>query len=126
MPGDHKPAVLFLRLSPQLRQALRHAADQAGVSLNAYAVQVLATAAGDPAAFRAPSTSRPRGPSERVDLGFPTGSRDRAIHTAARNQFMIETETRLGASEMFRLAKQYDAEDPGFYVEWQRSRRAVS
>ncbi len=45
---------------------------------------------------------------------------------AARNQFMTETERKLGAAEMFRLAKQYDAEDPGYYVEWQRARKAVS
>jgi hypothetical protein len=34
-------------MTPQLRDGLRDAADQAGTSLNAFAVQVLAAAAGD-------------------------------------------------------------------------------
>ena len=52
---DSRPAVVFLRMSPQLREGLREAADRAGCSLNAFAVQILATAAGDPARFRARS-----------------------------------------------------------------------
>jgi hypothetical protein len=125
MPTDHKPAVLFLRMSPQLRQALRHAADRAGVSLNAYAVQVLAAAAGDPAGFRADvDEAVPPAELKRDHRGYPTSPRDRDIHMAARNHFMTETEKMLGAAEMFRLAKQLDAEDPGHYVEWERSRKA--
>jgi hypothetical protein len=96
--------------------------------VNAFAVQVLATAVGDPSRFRASVDAAADAPAEleRDHRGYPTGSRDRELHMAARNHFMTETERELGASEMFRLAKQHDAEDPGYYVEWQRSRKAVS
>jgi hypothetical protein len=115
-------------MSPQLRDGLHAAADAAGVSVNAFAVQVLATAVGDPARFRAAIDDAPKEPAElkRDHRGYPTRPRDRDIHMAARNHFMTETEKLLGAAEMFRLAKQYDAEDPGYYVEWERSRKAVS
>ncbi len=39
-------AVLYLRMAPALRDALRAHADASGVSLNAFAVQALAAAAG--------------------------------------------------------------------------------
>ncbi len=44
--GRTKPAVIYLRVAPQLREALRRAAETAGVSVNAYSVQVLAAALG--------------------------------------------------------------------------------
>jgi hypothetical protein len=88
---------------------------------------VLATAAGDPARFRSEvDTATEVVELKRDHRGFPTGSTDRAKHIAARNSFMLETERVLGAPEMFRLAKQYDAEDPGYYVEWERARKALS
>jgi hypothetical protein len=39
-------AVLYLRMSPALHDALKHHAEASGISLNAYAVQALAAAAG--------------------------------------------------------------------------------
>jgi hypothetical protein len=39
-------AVLYLRMAPALRDALRASASESGVSLNAFAVQALAAAAG--------------------------------------------------------------------------------
>jgi uncharacterized protein (DUF1778 family) len=39
-------AVVYLRMAPALRDALRAKADASGVSLNAFAVQALAAAAG--------------------------------------------------------------------------------
>jgi uncharacterized protein (DUF1778 family) len=39
-------AVLYLRMAPALRDALRASAAESGVSLNAFAVQALAAAAG--------------------------------------------------------------------------------
>jgi hypothetical protein len=39
-------AVVYLRMSPGLRDALKHHADSSGISLNAFAVQALAAAAG--------------------------------------------------------------------------------
>ena len=41
-----KPAVLYLRMAPQLRAALAERAAESGVSLNAWAVNALAAAAG--------------------------------------------------------------------------------
>jgi hypothetical protein len=39
-------AVVYLRMAPALRDALRNHAAESGVSLNAFAVQALAAAAG--------------------------------------------------------------------------------
>jgi hypothetical protein len=47
MTDEPRPASLHLRMAPHLREALRDAARAAGCSLNAFAVQVLAAAAGD-------------------------------------------------------------------------------
>jgi hypothetical protein len=41
-----EPAVLYLRVAPQLRRALRRVAAEAGVSMSAWAVHVLAAAVG--------------------------------------------------------------------------------
>jgi hypothetical protein len=54
MARTTSPAVLYLRISPALRDGLRAASDEAGLSLNAYATQVLAAAAGHKTAFRDP------------------------------------------------------------------------
>ncbi len=127
MQTNQKPAVLFLRMSPQLRQALRLAADHAGCSLNAFAVQVLATAAGDPAAFRA-SVDEVREPAphelERDALGYPVEWKARTEHIGARSNFIGSMEGEVGSAEMVRLVKHYDAENPSYFVEWQRQRRA--
>jgi hypothetical protein len=40
------PAVVYLRISPALREALQEHAAASGISLNAFAVQALAAAAG--------------------------------------------------------------------------------
>jgi len=50
--GKQEPARLNLRLSRQLRDALHASAAEAGCSLNAFAVQVLAASAGHRARFR--------------------------------------------------------------------------
>lgn len=44
--GPAMAAVVYLRMAPALRDALRAHADASGVSLNAFAVQALAAAAG--------------------------------------------------------------------------------
>ncbi len=115
-------------MSLQLQQSVRDAADASLCSVNAFVVEILASAVGDPARFRSfverHVDSQPP-ELERDDLGFPVSSRERAIHGSARNQFMVATEKELGATEMFRLSKHYDANDPGFYVEWQRARAAA-
>jgi hypothetical protein len=111
-------------MSPQLQESVRHAAEASLCSVNAFIVQILASAVGDPARFRA---SVERGVEsqppelERDHRGYPIRPRDRDIHIAARNRFMTATEKELGAAEMFRLAKHHDANNPGHYVEWQRA-----
>ncbi len=56
----NKPARLNLRMAPALKEGLQQAALAAGLSLNAYIVQVLAAAAGQRADFR---NLHSRGPS---------------------------------------------------------------
>jgi hypothetical protein len=113
MSRDQQPTRMQLRMSPQLRQALRVAADNAGCSLNAFAVQVLATAVGDPACFRAsidePEAARPKHQWQLRN---------------ARNEFIGEMGMEVGSLKMANLVEQYDAEDPGYYLEWQRQRDA--
>jgi hypothetical protein len=129
MARDPRPAVVFLRMSPQLREGLRNAADEAGCSLNAFAVQVLATAAGDPGRFRVSSShdeseTRDLKELERDALGYPLRWKERWAHSGARNEFIGTMGTELGTEEMVALVKRLDAEDPGYFVEWQRLRRA--
>jgi hypothetical protein len=124
MDREAKPAVVFVRMSPQLRDGLRVAADDAGCSLNAFVVQVLAAAAGDPSRFR---TSRTFDAGAETDIerdwrGFPLTGRARMLHISARCNFIDVTTSEVGFSEMVRLVRSYDAEDPGYFVEWQRLR----
>jgi hypothetical protein len=129
MARDPRPAVVFLRMSPQLRDGLRDAADDAGCSLNAFAVQVLAAAAGDPGRFRG-TGSREASESSDVDelerdaLGYPLRWKERWEHSGARNEFIGTMETELGVEEMVALVKKLDAENPGYFVEWYRLRKA--
>jgi hypothetical protein len=119
MTRERRPAAVLLRMSPQLREGLRAAAEAAGLSLNAFAVQVLAAAAGDPSRFREPAPEPPAlRELERDQLGYPVDRRQRQIHIGARTHFIGEMEYALGAEEMVRLVKKYDAEDPGYFVEW--------
>jgi hypothetical protein len=123
---DSRPAVVFLRMSPQLREGLREAADRAGCSLNAFAVQILATAAGDPARFRAQSSHQEEeiagSEVERDALGYPLEWKQRWRHSIARNEFIGTMGIELGSEEMVALVKRLDAEDPGYFVEWLRLR----
>ncbi|HEY5077827.1 MAG TPA: hypothetical protein VIJ48_10005 [Acidimicrobiia bacterium] len=117
---------MFLRMSPQLREGLREAADRAGCSLNAFAVQILATAAGDPARFRAQTSHEGSETAasdvERDALGYPLEWKQRWRHSIARNEFIGTMSAELGPEEMVALVKRHDAEDPGYFVEWLRLR----
>ena len=125
MTREQRPAVVLLRMSPQLREGLRAAANAAGCSVNAFAVQVLAAAAGDPARFRAPKVDEPDVRDlERDAFGFPLDWKENRRHSAARNEFIGTMESELSSSEMVALVKRYDADDPGYFVEWQRLRKA--
>lgn len=127
MTRDARPATIQLRMSPQLRDGLRAASAIAGCSMNAFAVQVLATAVGDPSRFRIENAAdgSPLPDIKRDALGFPLDGRERMIHLAARSEFIdaMESQSAMPRSEWHKLVKQHDAEDPAFYVEWQRKRQ---
>lgn len=120
MPRDIEPASVRLRMSRQLRDGIRAAADDAGCSLNAYAIQVLAAAAGDPGRFRASNrvAAEPQA-IERDALGYPLEWRARSEHVGARTDFM-GTMSLEEPDAWVDLVKKYDAEDPGYFVEWHR------
>jgi len=113
-------------MSPQLREGLRAASEIAGCSVNAFAVQVLATAVGDPSRFRTDTAAdgSPLPDIKRDALGFPLDGRERMLHLAARSGFIdaMESQSEMPRSEWHKLVKKHDAEDPAFYVEWQRAR----
>lgn len=123
-----------MRMAPQLREALRDAADNAGCSMNAFAVQVLAAAAGDPARFRVPKSAKEVAADdidalddlERDPLGYPLAWHERGEHMAARGEFVAVMDSELGTSEMVALVKHLDREDPAHFVRWMRIRRAES
>jgi hypothetical protein len=122
MAQDRRPAKLTLRMAPQLRDGLRAAAAEAGCSLNAFATQVLAAAAGDPARYRAAHTA-PAGDvlvrdEERDHRGFPLAGRARHLHIAARSAFADHLLRRMSHEEMRGVVTKYDAEDPAHFVEW--------
>jgi hypothetical protein len=112
-------------MSPQLREALRAAADAAGCSLNAFAIQILAAAAGDARGFRGHREREPEVQEiERDATGFPKHWRARAEHSGARTKFM-EAMERERPDEWVALVKKYDREDPGYFVAWRRRREAA-
>jgi hypothetical protein len=121
-----KPARLNLRLSPQLRDALRASAAEAGCSLNAFAVQVLAAAAGHRARFRGVTADDPTPEERGVDLreiardesGYPLGAGERWRHLTARNAFIQHMERDMDLVEVMMLVRELDATDPARFVEW--------
>jgi hypothetical protein len=109
-------------MSLQLREGLRGTANEAGLSLNAFAVQVLAAAAGDPARFRLPAPAPKVREFERDHTGFPLDWRARDEHRVARSKFIDVMQHAVGAAETGRLVRKYDVEDPAYFVEWQATR----
>jgi len=127
MRTEHQAAVVYLRMTPQLRDALRDAADHAGTSLNAYAVQVLAAAAGDATRFRQAidrSVAEREVEIKRDGRGFPLNEGDERRHRLARSRFMTTIGREQGSAAVFALVKRFDVEDPGFYVRWEREQNA--
>ena len=61
---------------------------------------------------------------ERDVLGYPLERIARAQHSGARNDFIGTMGAELGSEEMVALVKRFDAEEPGYFVEWQRIRTA--
>jgi hypothetical protein len=118
-----RPAVIYLRMSPQLREGLRQAASDAGCSLNAFAVNVLAAAAGDPARFRASASSGTGVKDlERDKRGYPLDWRARWEHQAARAEFLCVVERERTTGEAVALVERLDAENPWYFAEWRRLR----
>ena len=112
-------------MAPQVRESLRAAAHDAGCSLNAYAVQVLAAAAADPARFRATGTpASEQRDIERDKFGVPIDWKQRWAHSTARNEFIAVMDQQLPGAEVSALVKELDARNPGYFVEWRRLRRA--
>jgi hypothetical protein len=111
-----------------LRDALHAAADGEGCSLNAYALQILAAAAGDPARFRGAgdtveSVEQPRD-MPRDEQGFPLRRLARDEHREARRAFFETMAAERGAAAADRLVRERDVTDPAFFVEWARSQSA--
>jgi hypothetical protein len=110
-----------------LRAALHDAAFKAGCSLNSYALQVLAAAAGDAARFRGSAAGSAEAEGDGLDdlerdrLGDPVGLRERSRHNLARQAYiqMLIREQRPNAGP---LIQRLDAEDPAFYVRWEQGR----
>jgi hypothetical protein len=93
-------AIVYLRMSPALRDALRSRAEASGVSLNAFAVQALAAAAGpeflrDVRAGGQPATSA----DERRVLERPAPDKMHPIAT----QYVTYWVDRLGRDHMSRV-----------------------
>ena len=121
-----RPAIVTLRMSRSLRDSLHSAAAAAGCSLNGYALQILAAAAGDAARFRsaaADATDEPRDLA-RDERGVPLQLKARGLHIVARSAFLEATMAESDAVTADRLVRQHELEDPAFFVEWYRSREA--
>ena len=121
------PAVLYLRISPALRDGLRAASDEAGLSLNAYAAQVLAAAAGHKAAFRDAAVPTEIAEAEQTaglrDLrrkpdGYPIAFRERDRHVAALHAWVETLRKTMNFADLMKLKYRIDIECPWFYVEW--------
>jgi hypothetical protein len=122
MEARARPAVVTLRMSRSLREALRSAAATEGCSLNGYAVQVLAAAAGDPARFRAEAVDEQDVRYDRDERGVPLRPKARSEHLGARQPFYAAMAAETDAVTADRLVRQREADDPAFFVEWFRLR----
>jgi hypothetical protein len=121
-----RPAIVTLRMSRSLRDALHSAAAAAGCSLNGYALQILAAAAGDPARFRRVAATLDPADDlrdlERDERGFPVSPKARGLHIAARSTFLEVMMAEADLATVDRLVREHDLEDPAFFVEWYRRR----
>ena len=97
---------------------MRAAANDAGCSLNAFAVQVLSAAAGDANRFRSTDESQARATAARPTQNWR--------HRLARSNFIGVMGSEVGSAAMAALVQRLDVEDPGHYLEWQRAREAES
>ena len=126
MRSHSRPAIVTLRMSRSLRDALHEAAAGEGCSLNAYALQILAAAAGDPARFRRDPVDVAENTRDvpRDERGFPVRPEDRQKHLVARLAFFEAMAAEHGAVAADQLVRRHEGEDPAFFVEWARGRAA--
>jgi hypothetical protein len=116
-------------MSPQLRAALQASAAEAGCSLNSFAIQVLASAAGHRARFRGTAESGPTREEASVDLrelsrngsGFPYERKARYEHLRARQAWLNAQLEHMDYGAAGALMGRHDREDPWFFVEWRNS-----
>ncbi len=124
MQTPPRPAVVTLRMSRSLRDALHSAAAASGCSLNGYALQILAAAAGDAARFRSAAADAADEPRDlaRDERGFPLQLKARSLHIVARSAFFEAVAAESDVVTAGRAVEKHDLEDPAFFAEWYRSR----
>ena len=112
-------------MSPQLRDALRASALDAGCSLNQFAIQVLASAAGHRARFRGTAETGPTREEAGVELrelrrndqGFPLERKARSEHAHARERYLNELAREMSFGKAAGIVRRIDETEPWFYVE---------
>ena len=94
--------------------------------MNAYVVQVLAAAAGHRTRFRGTAETGPVPDEKRDELrelardhrGFPRTVKERHRHIGARQSWVEHMRKTLEFTKIMSLVRDFDAECPWFYVEW--------
>jgi hypothetical protein len=126
MAREQRPAVITLRLSRALRDALHAEAAATGCSLNAFAVQVLAASAGQRARFRGTADTGPTPEEDRSDLrelerrpgGAPEDWKERRRHILAEQDFVKAATAAVGARGANELVRMIERHRPWHFVEW--------
>jgi hypothetical protein len=126
MPKNPRAASLTVRMSPQLKEGLTESARAAGCSLNAFAVQVLAAAAGHQARFRGTAQTGPSAEERAGELramarnrtGYPFDWKERDRHSTARHAFTQHAMTLVGRERAVRATLLIDVRCPWHFVEW--------
>jgi hypothetical protein len=129
MTRDLRPANVTLRMSRELRDGLHVAANEAGCSLNSFAVQILAAAAGDPAKFH---RARPKGPREinpddieRDKQGWPLSHKLRWEHGAARQAYIRHLGEKMGSAEGGKIIRKIETDDPALFMRWYAEQKSA-
>jgi hypothetical protein len=123
--SESKAAKVTLRMSPQLHDALRASALESGCSLNQFAIQVLASAAGHRARFRGTAETGPTSEEAGVELrelsrndqGFPLERTARSEHAHARERYRNTLLREMTMGQAAGVIRRIDESEPWFYVE---------
>jgi hypothetical protein len=127
-----KPARVTIRMAPQLYEALTATAAESGCSFNAFAVQVLAAAAGHRTRFRGTAESGPTRDEvlgelrtlARRDNGYPVSAKERHRHMGARDEWRETMLRDMEVMEVAEMERRINKEEPWFYVEWKMAQAA--